>query len=107
MKTYSEFLKLKIEVDAAVSKMARLGIHIEGCFFRYTYNEIDYIRDAVKADDTWSVGLPLAQSVALCLACTEEDRNNHIDEEEIEMVNKFFNIKVTRELVRKMHGKYI
>lgn len=107
IKTYTEFLALQSGVNGTSQILKRLGIDVDtDCGVVYNWQKIEYINRAVS-QDSWGCGLLLQDALALTLACTEEDRNNHIEDSEIEEVNRFFGVKVTRDLVTQLHSKYI
>lgn len=109
MKTnYSQFLKMQADYQRIISALAKVGIKLkEFGFIEYEWQKIDYIMEAVNNESFGYVSMPFLDSLALSLACTEEDRNNHIEDDEIEMVAKFFDIRITRADVSRVHSKYI
>jgi hypothetical protein len=95
-------------IRSSVYPLKSLGIHVnlEDCEISYEWQKAKYIANAV-AQDTWGYGLPMESALALALAYTEEDKNNHIEDCEIEAVNSFFDVKITRSLINKLNSKYI
>lgn len=95
------------EINAKLNAFRRLGIEINSSSeIVYTWQKVEYINKEVTKLDFFNQ-LSFSEKLALCLACTEEDRNNHVDDSEIWEVNKFFEVKVTRDLVTKMHSRFI
>ncbi len=105
---YEKTISQLQDVRAAVYPFHRLGItvNLQDGGIDYCWQKVAYIVEIVK-EDTWGAGLPMQSAMALSLACTEEERNNHVEDDEIEAINKFFNVQITRELVSKFHSKYI
>lgn len=104
-----DYLNVQSRLNAVQRSLIRLNIKIDVhgvvdfCFPEYVHEQI--AKDEAAESFYWE--LPLSDKTALALACTEEDRNNHIDDEEIDYVNKFFGFKITRNDISRMHSKYI
>lgn len=108
IKTFMQLTVMLAETNIVISKLARLNIIIKHSG-EIHFNFPDYIQEELNKLDFFH-RLSLNQKIALALACTEEDRNNHIDDEEIAFINKFFGsgiAGINREEISKMHGKYI
>ena len=109
IKNFTQLVKVQNEISASLYPLKNLGIFINSEIdFTYNFESIDYINEEVKklSNDFFN-SLTFQQKLALCLAVTEEDRNNHVDDYEIELVNKFFDVKITRDLISKMHSRFI
>lgn len=106
MKTYDQFLLALCNISYAAYPFKQLGISIGEEGIRFNWQSVPYIKNAVD-DFTWRCGLPMQSAMALAIACTEETRNNYVDDSEIEAVNKFFKVNVTRQLISKFHSKFI
>lgn len=106
-KNYEQFLSLQSEYRSIILQLSKLGINLkEFGYVQYCWEEIDYIKKEANLNDPF-FGISFKDSIALALACTEEDRNNHVDDYEIEVINKFFNLNVSRNDITEMHSKYI
>jgi hypothetical protein len=108
MDTFNSFSEIASQVVNVTRAFSHLGIIIHSTMeISYKWQKVEYINSAVKEDDFMGVGMPFENNVALAMAITQEERNNHVDDHELEMVNKFFNITVTREMISKLGSKYI
>ena len=104
-KTIEQLIAHVNEVYFKVKELKRFNILISESA-EISFNFPDYIKEEINKLGFFEK--PSFQSkVALALACTEEDRNNYLEDSEIEFINKFFSLKVDRELITKMHSKYI
>lgn len=56
-----------------------------------------------RLDAEFPFGLPYEKKIAMALAVTQEIRNNHVDDDEIDFVNKFFNLKINRNDIKRMY----
>ena len=115
MKTYNQFLTTQTQVELTAQRLLKLGINMgsSSSCIEYAYKDSDEIVKAIHKDDPFKAGLTLVKSLALSVAVTEEEKNNHVDESELDFLNTFFkedlskNEKVTRELITKMREAYI
>jgi len=108
LNTFSSFSEIASQVVNVTRDFSRLGIIINSTMeISYKWQKVEYINTAVKEDSPFNLGMPFEENVALSMAITQEERNNRVDDYEIEMVNKFFNIIVTREMISKLGSKYI
>ena len=87
-------------------KLKKLGI-----FLSLYDSSIDYKFECntsltTRLEQDFPFGLPLEKKIAMALTETQERRNNHLDDEEIEFINKFFGLKITREDIKRM-GRFI
>lgn len=105
MKTFKELTSVMAGAQAVVSSLNQLNIlvNIHG---ELDFDFPDYVREGISRLGIFDQPT-LEEKIALCLAVTEEDQNDHIDNSYIDFVNRFFNINVTRTLVSKMHSKFI
>ena len=107
LNTFKNVYDIQNQLYAKLNAFRRLGIELStSSEITYTWQKVEYINEEVNKLDFFDE-LSFAEKLALCLACTEEDRNNHVEDDEIEAVSKFFEVKVTRDLVTKMHSRFI
>lgn len=104
-KTFTEMTSALSAIQPVRRELYKLGIEISD------YSEIvlifpDYIREKLDALCFFEQ-LNLDQEIALILACTQEDRNNYLDQSEIDFINKFFDLKITGEEINRIGSEYI
>lgn len=94
-------------VNVGKQKLDRLGIILDNHgYMSYNWEKCDYIQKAAKGP-FGEYSLDFKEKLALALAVTEEERNNHIDDQDIDFINRFFNVDITRSDISKLHSKYI
>ena len=92
--------------------------HINNCIFLYTddhrFMKCDHIAESVKdlRDDYFGkTKAPFKwnkeSELALALAETQEGRNDHVLDSEIEDINEFFSVNIDRKLIRTVGGYFI
>lgn len=111
IKDYAEFCATNDKLRSTRIILENLSILIDVNGF-IDFNFPEYIKESIEKEvyeNNFSENFykPLKNKLALALACTEEDRNNHIDDTEISFINHFFGMDITRDDVSEMHGKYI
>jgi hypothetical protein len=105
--TFTQSLSLLREASYHLSQFVHLGIKMDdqNCLV-FDFEKISYIKEEVDKD-SWGFGLPLVSALALQLACHQEDVNDYLPQDEIDRVNRFFEVQINRDLIDVMGSKYI
>lgn len=106
IKTFEQFQTASAPVQYAIHQLRQLNMKLtinNDIIFEFP----EYVATEVAKAENDFLGITWGEKIALALACTEEDRNNHIDDSDIDFVNKFFSLELSRKDISKMHSKYI
>lgn len=104
---FEKFRNLINEVNQIKKPLYRLGVILldNGCV-AYNWQDDESIMASVNKLG-WPEELTFEEKISLSLALTQEHGNSFIDQSEIDLVNKFFGINITFEMVQSMNNDFI
>jgi len=107
VKNFTDALSMYREATYHLNQFKAYGIGLDddGCLV-FDFEKIAYIKEEVDKI-SWGFGLELTSALALQLAVYQEDINDYLTEDNLERINRFFEVKVTRELINVLGSKYI
>lgn len=107
IKTYQQFTQAMMPINSSIQSLSRLGVYVQynGCI-NYEWEKIDYIMNEVNSLK-FPFQLSTKEMLALQLACAQETQNEYIDQSQINIVNNFFELDITFDLVQKFNADYI
>jgi hypothetical protein len=106
VKNFTDALSMYREATYHLNQFRAYGIGIEDGCLVFDFEKISYIKEEVDKN-SWGFGLELTSAIALQLAVYQEDINDYLTEDNIERINRFFEVQINRELIDNMGSKYI
>lgn len=114
IKNFEDFLTARNNFYASLGnielELRRVGIELNtkttGLGVVLNWHQMDDITKQVGKRDFFNP-LTSEECFALAIAVSEELSNGYCDSSVIDLVNKFFNVGITREIINKMHGEFI
>jgi len=108
IRTYTDFLRKKLELEQASTPLSNLGVNVNGFGIRFCWEESKDIVARVKEYSFLGDGtISLKDAVTLAIAENQEACNGHCDDYDIELVNTFFGLDITRAHISKISGIFI
>jgi hypothetical protein len=103
-----KFYEIAHQAEYVRRQLGRLGIKLtyDG---EVSFDIPEYVVEAALKDNCdvfFPSQLSFVNKVLLAIICTQEERNGHVDDSEIDFVNKFFKLNINRDKIHKMH-KYL
>jgi hypothetical protein len=109
---YEKFSEERFRVQETFRRFANLGINLDGGEFQLIFHwELNWEKDEninkkVK-ELSWNEMPSFEEKFALAMAIAQEELNNYLYAEDIDMVNKFFDVNITRQMIEKMGSRFI
>jgi hypothetical protein len=104
---YQSFTRQLTEIKQTTQPLARLGIYIDfNGAVSYAWQKVEHINKVVSSKDFFDE-LTFKEKLTLQLAEKQESQNGYIQQDQIDLVNKFFAMDITFDLVQKFNSEYI
>ena len=115
IKNFDEFLNARKAYSKLVSdverKLRRVGIELVTEIGSIQTVNFNWHSHESICSEVSNLGffeeLNQGERFALAIAVSEETANGFCDDSEIELVNNFFNIKITREIISRIGSRFI
>ena len=106
VKNFTDALSMYREATYHLNQFKAYGISLDDGCLVFDFEKIAYIKEEVDKN-SWGFGLELTSAIALQLAVYQEDINDYLTEDNIERINRFFEVRINRDLIDVMGSKYI